>query len=102
MSDSENASAAAEKSVFTAREEDVLKAAWHCLKSPPEVGNTFIPEPGQSSISMQIDIEKLMERADFKTAKTASNTWGVIKKKLNIGVDGASPSKACEFCLCNT
>ena len=47
-------------------------------------------------------MEKLKERADFKTTKTAYNTWGVIKKKLNIGVDGASPSKACEFCLHNT
>jgi len=42
MSDTENTSAAAEKAVLTAREEDVLKAAWHCLKSPPEVGNTFL------------------------------------------------------------
>ena len=54
-----------EKSLFTEKEERVLKAAWHCLKSPPE-----------------IDIDKLRVAADFNTTKTASNTWGVIKKKL--------------------
>jgi hypothetical protein len=50
---------------FTEKEERVLKAAWSCLKSPPEV-----------------DIEKLKDAAGFNTTKTASNTWGVIKKKL--------------------
>jgi hypothetical protein len=55
----------AEKSLFTEKEEKVLKAAWHCLKSPPE-----------------IDIEKLRVAAEFNTTKTAANTWGVIKKKL--------------------
>jgi hypothetical protein len=54
-----------DKVVFTEKEERVLKAAWHCLKSPPEV-----------------DIEKLRVHADFNTTKTASNTWGVIKMKL--------------------
>jgi hypothetical protein len=50
---------------FTEKEERVLKAAWSCLKSPPE-----------------IDIEKLKDAAGFNTTKTASNTWGNIKKKL--------------------
>ena len=54
-----------EKPFFTEKEERVLKAAWHCLKSPPE-----------------IDIEKLRVAADFNTTKTASNTWGTVKKKL--------------------
>ena len=54
-----------EKSIFTEKEERTLKAAWHCLKTPPE-----------------IDIEKLKVAADFNTTKTAQNTWGVIKKKL--------------------
>jgi len=54
-----------EKSFFTEKEEKVLKTAWHCLKSPPE-----------------IDIEKLRVAAEFNTTKTASNTWGTIKKKL--------------------
>lgn len=54
-----------DKSVFTEKEEKVLKAAWTCLKVPPE-----------------IDIDKLKIAADFNTVKTASNTWGVIKKKL--------------------
>ena len=53
------------KPVFTEKEERVLKAAWQCLKTPPE-----------------IDIEKLKEAAGFNTTKTAQNTWGVIKKKL--------------------
>jgi hypothetical protein len=57
--------AAAEKSLFTEKEERVLKAAWLCLKTPPE-----------------IDIEKLKVAGDFNTVKTASNTWGMIKKKL--------------------
>lgn len=61
----ESSPAKAEKVLFTEKEERVLKAAWHCLKSPPEV-----------------DIEKLKEAAGFNTTKTASNTWGVIKKKL--------------------
>lgn len=55
----------ADKALFTDKEERVLKAAWHCLKSPPE-----------------IDIEKLRVAAEFNTTKTAANTWGVIKKKL--------------------
>lgn len=50
---------------FTEKEEKVMKLAWSCLKSPPD-----------------IDIEKLREVAEFNTTKTASNTWGVIKKKL--------------------
>lgn len=61
----QQAAATAEKPFFTEKEEKVLKAAWHCLKSPPE-----------------IDIEKLRVAADFNTTKTASNTWGTIKKKL--------------------
>jgi hypothetical protein len=61
----ESSPSKADKSLFTEKEEKVLKAAWHCLKSPPE-----------------IDIEKLRVAAEFNTTKTASNTWGVIKKKL--------------------
>jgi hypothetical protein len=59
------AAGAGEKSIFTEKEERVLKAAWFCLKTPPEV-----------------DMEKLKVAADFNTLKTASNTWGTIKKKL--------------------
>lgn len=55
----------ADKPTFTEKEERVLKAAWSCLKSPPE-----------------IDMEKLVIAAEFNTTKTAQNTWGVIKKKL--------------------
>lgn len=88
--------------IFTAKEEQVLKVAWSCLKSgPPEV-----------------DIQKLTELGGFKTQKvrspplhdltselwltlkymqTAQNTWGAVKKKLmamtpastNAGEDGA-------------
>ena len=39
----------------------------HCLKSGP-------PE---------IDYQKFMQHGDFKTMKTAQNTWGKIKQKLN-------------------
>ncbi|KAK3117321.1 hypothetical protein LTR53_001438 [Teratosphaeriaceae sp. CCFEE 6253] len=56
-----------EKSVFTPKEEAVLKVAWSCLKSGP-------PE---------IDFEKLVKAYGFNTTKTAQNTWGSIKKKLN-------------------
>jgi hypothetical protein len=52
---------AGDKSIFTDKEERVLKAAWLCLKAPPEV-----------------DMEKLRVAADFNTL----NTWGLIKKKL--------------------
>ncbi|KAK5681303.1 hypothetical protein LTS10_007065 [Elasticomyces elasticus] len=58
--------AAVEKSLFTPKEEAVLKVAWACLKSGP-------PE---------IDFEKLVKAYGFNTTKTAQNTWGVIKKKL--------------------
>ncbi|GAB7334705.1 hypothetical protein MBLNU13_g06645t1 [Cladosporium sp. NU13] len=61
----ESSPSKADKPVFTEKEERVLKAAWHCLRAPPEV-----------------DLEKLKVAADFNTTKTASNTWGVIKKKL--------------------
>ena len=61
----ESSPAKADKALFTEKEERVLKAAWSCLKSPPE-----------------IDIEKLKDAAGFNTTKTTSNTWGVIKKKL--------------------
>ena len=81
----ESSPAKAEKALFTEKEERVLKAAWHCLKSPPEV-----------------DIEKLKEAAGFNTTKTASNTWGVIKKKLATlapaaaeGDGGGTSSRAC-------
>nr|POE76138.1 hypothetical protein CFP56_59618 [Quercus suber] len=51
---------------FTEKEESVLKVAWFCLKSaPPEV-----------------DLAKLTKAAGFNTTKTATNTWGIIKKKL--------------------
>ena len=53
--------------VFSAKELEVMKVAWSCLKSgPPDV-----------------DITKLTEKANFNTTKTASNVWAVIKKKLN-------------------
>ncbi|KAM0699629.1 hypothetical protein Q7P36_000632 [Cladosporium allicinum] len=65
MSTSPPKAASPEKSLFTEKEERVLKAAWLCLKSPPD-----------------IDLEKLRVAADFNTTKTASNTWGTIKKKL--------------------
>ena len=65
MSSSPPKAASPEKSLFTEKEERVLKAAWLCLKSPPD-----------------IDLEKLRVAADFNTTKTASNTWGTIKKKL--------------------
>ncbi len=55
-----------EKPAFTDKEERVLKVAWFCLKSgPPDV-----------------DVEKLAKAGGFNTTKTASNTWGTIKKKL--------------------
>ncbi|KAK5690750.1 hypothetical protein LTR97_011911 [Elasticomyces elasticus] len=58
--------AAVEKSLFTPKEEAALKVAWLCLKSgPPDV-----------------DMAKFQKMAGFNTTKTASNTWGVIKKKL--------------------
>ena len=51
---------------FTEREDRILKLVWLCLKSgPPEV-----------------DMDKLTKLGDFQTKKTASNTWGTIKKKL--------------------
>lgn len=53
------------KPTFTDKELRVLQHAWSCLKSAPE-----------------IDLEKLRVAAGFNTAKTASNTWGVIKKKI--------------------
>lgn len=47
-----------EKSIFTDKEERVLKVAWSCLKSgPPDV-----------------DMEKLMKAGGFNTLKTTSNT----------------------------
>ena len=78
----------AEKPFFTEKEERVLKAAWHCLKSPPE-----------------IDIEKLRVAADFNTTKTASNTWGTIKKKLAslappASVEGEGHGMYTRFFLC--
>ncbi|KAI5236843.1 hypothetical protein E4T42_09336 [Aureobasidium subglaciale] len=65
--------AKAEKKIvtFTEKEEMVLKVAWRCLKSGP-------PE---------IDMDKLTKAAGFNTLKTATNTWGVIKKKLFTDVD---------------
>ncbi|KAK8213345.1 hypothetical protein M8818_002644 [Zalaria obscura] len=69
-----------EKSIFSPREEAVLKAAWLCLKSG-------VPE---------IDMEKLKEKAGFNTIKTTQNTWGKIKQKLFTDEEGNSmpvPSK---------
>ncbi|KAK4569737.1 hypothetical protein LTR86_002705 [Recurvomyces mirabilis] len=51
---------------FTEKEERVLKVAWSCLKGG----------------APEIDIAKLVDLGGFNTAKTAANTWGVIKKKL--------------------
>ena len=82
----ESSPAKADKPVFTEKEERVLKAAWHCLKAPPEV-----------------DLEKLRVAADFNTIKTASNTWGVIKKKLAAmapaGAEGEGGGECCPECL---
>lgn len=54
------------KPLFTQKEEQVMQVAWLCLKTGP-------PE---------IDISRLVKLGGFNTAKTASNTWGVIKRKL--------------------
>ncbi|QIW99482.1 hypothetical protein AMS68_005000 [Peltaster fructicola] len=54
-----------EKPLFSTREEEVMRAAWFCLKSFPEV-----------------DMQQLVKQAGFNTPKTAINVWGVIKKKL--------------------
>ncbi|GAB7347849.1 hypothetical protein MBLNU459_g5382t1 [Dothideomycetes sp. NU459] len=69
--------ASPEKSTFTAKEEEVLKAAWTCLKSPPEV-----------------DYEKLRVAAAFNTVKTTQNTWAKIKKKLNTFVEANADPEA--------
>lgn len=55
-----------EGSIFTMKERDVLEKAWLCLKSG----------------APDVDVEKLTQVCGFKTKKTATNTWGVIKKKL--------------------
>ncbi|KAK4993796.1 hypothetical protein LTR66_005583 [Elasticomyces elasticus] len=62
------------KPLFTAKEEALLKIAWLCLKSPPE-----------------IDYQKLQELGQFNTMKTCTNTWGTIKKKL---MQNAPPASA--------
>lgn len=39
---------------------------------------------------MQIDMEKLKEKAGFNTIKTTQNTWGKIKQKLFTDEEGNS------------
>lgn len=64
--------------VFTAKEEHLLKVAMmHCLKSGP-------PE---------IDYNAFVKYGEFKTLKTAQNTWGKIKSKL---VQAAGPKTSGE------
>lgn len=70
----------APKPTFTEKELRVLQHAWSCLKSPPE-----------------IDLEKLRVAAGFNTPKTASNTWGVIKKKLAAMAAGEGSGEGGEF-----
>lgn len=70
------------KPTFTEKELRVLQHAWSCLKSPPE-----------------IDLEKLRVAAGFNTPKTASNTWGVIKKKLAAMSAGEGGGEGGEFDL---
>ena len=91
MSDDEQTSPnPVEKSILTEKEDAVLKAAWRCLKSAPDVRAAQSKQDLEflllvlTDLDLQIDMEKLMQEANFNTMKTASNNWAVIKKKLNI------------------
>ncbi|KJX93483.1 hypothetical protein TI39_contig4309g00006 [Zymoseptoria brevis] len=61
-----SATVAPEKSDFSERDTKLLVAAMLSLKSG----------------APEIDITKFVKNGEFKTAKTAQNTWGVLKKKL--------------------
>ncbi|KAI8239368.1 hypothetical protein K4K55_001910 [Colletotrichum sp. SAR 10_96] len=53
------------KKPLTDRELEILKHAWNCMKTPPE-----------------IDYPKLAEACGMTNPRSAANAWGVIKKKL--------------------
>ncbi|KAI8253572.1 hypothetical protein K4K58_007095 [Colletotrichum sp. SAR11_239] len=53
------------KKPLTERELEILKHAWNCMKTPPE-----------------IDYPKLAEACGMTNPRSATNAWGVIKKKL--------------------
>ncbi|KAK2769525.1 hypothetical protein CKAH01_15144 [Colletotrichum kahawae] len=55
----------AAKKPLTERELEILKHAWNCMKTPPE-----------------IDYPKLAEACGMTNPRSATNAWGVIKKKL--------------------
>lgn len=66
MSTSPHKEASPPTVTFTEKEDIILKVAWQCLKTGPP----------------DIDMVKLTKLGKFNTNKTATNTWGVIKKKL--------------------
>lgn len=102
-SDTETGNKLAEKSVFTEREEALLKIAWNCLKTAPEVcyAHAMSQEVTSLTETSQIDYEKFQVAGGFNTMKTTQNTWGKIKKKLVTAPDGVEspggPSKYCAF-----
>ncbi|CCF47554.1 hypothetical protein CH063_15901, partial [Colletotrichum higginsianum] len=56
---------ASAKPVLTEREFEILKLAWSCMKTPPE-----------------IDYQKLAAACGMTNHRSASNAWGSIKKKI--------------------
>ncbi|KAK1983796.1 hypothetical protein LZ30DRAFT_622721, partial [Colletotrichum cereale] len=85
MSSNGTSSEAAPKPALTDRELEILKFAWNCMKTPPE-----------------IDYNALAAACGMSNPRSASNAWGGIKKKLfadmaaNVDEDGnpiATPSK---------
>ncbi|KAK2028571.1 hypothetical protein LX32DRAFT_653013 [Colletotrichum zoysiae] len=64
-SNGSSSEAAAPKPALTEREYDILKFAWNCMKTPPE-----------------IDYPLLAAACGMTNPRSASNAWGAIKKKL--------------------
>ncbi|KAH6654506.1 hypothetical protein BKA67DRAFT_658799 [Truncatella angustata] len=53
------------KPKLSAREQEIVAIVWQCFKAEP-----------------QVDTDKLAELGGFKNSKSASTTWGMLKKKL--------------------
>jgi hypothetical protein len=121
----ESSQAAEKKEVtnLTARDLEILSAAWNCMKTQPEVSyaqavaptveSAVLERPSPHShprlimlhriytrtetalidVSAQMDYEKLAGACGMTNPRSASNAWSSIKKKLFANVPAAAVEK---------
>jgi hypothetical protein len=84
------------KDTLSARDVEVVAAAFQCLKIPPDVRHIRYPSITILTSKKQIDWDKLAGKAGYKNGQSARACFQDIKKKLrNTAGEDAGKSAFC-------